>query len=65
VLWHQSLLVFVQRYKQDIKREQKEQFKELFKKHQHRSITPEVQRELFSSRARGEKAPQTTTSMLD
>ena len=65
VLWHQSLLVFVQRYKQDIKREQKEQFKELFKKHQHRSITPEVRRELFSSRARGEKAPQTTTSMLD
>ena len=65
VLWHQSLLVFIQRYKQDITRQQKEHFKDLFKKHTHHSITPEARRELFSSRCRGEKAPQTTVSMLD
>ena len=56
VLWHQSLLVFVQRFKNDITRAQKESFKELFKRHTHHQITPEVRRELFNARCRGEKA---------
>ena len=56
VLWHQALLVFVQRFKNDITRAQKESFKELFKRHTHHQITPEVRRELFNARCRGEKA---------
>ena len=31
-------------------------FKELFKRHTHHQITPEVRRELFNARCRGEKA---------
>mmetsp|Transcript_34098 Transcript_34098/g.43817 ORF Transcript_34098/g.43817 Transcript_34098/m.43817 type:complete len:187 (-) Transcript_34098:141-701(-) len=54
VLWHQSLLVFAQRYKFHITKEQKEQLKPLLKKHFHYQITPEVRRELYNSRSRGE-----------
>lgn len=54
VLWHQSLLVFAQRYKNDITREQKEMMKPLFKVQFHHQITPEVRRELFTSHSRGE-----------
>ena len=49
VIWHQSLLVFAQRYKLQINDEQREGFKELLKVHQHHQITQEVRRELFNS----------------
>jgi essential nuclear protein 1 len=49
VIWHQSLLVFAQRYKLQISDEQREGFKELLKVHQHHQITQEVRRELFNS----------------
>ena len=49
VLWHQSLLTFVQRYKCDITQEQKEQLCELIKKHHHHEISEEVRRELENS----------------
>lgn len=49
VLWHQSLLVFVQRYKHEIK--EKEALKALMKTHFHRTITPEIRRELFGKAA--------------
>jgi len=58
VLWHQSLLVFAQRYKQDITKEQKNQLKVLLKIHYHHQITPEIRRELFNSVSRGETPPQ-------
>ena len=54
VLWHQSLLVFAQRYKREITREDKERLREMLKAHQHHQITPEVRRELFSCPSRGE-----------
>jgi len=54
VIWHQSLLVFAQRYKKDITAHQKEQLKLLFKRQQHHQITNEIRRELFSSLSRGE-----------
>ena len=64
VIWHQSLLVFAQRYKKDITAEQKEQLKLLFKRQQHYQITNEIRRELFSSLSRGqvEKQKSNTSS---
>lgn len=47
VLWHQSLLVFAQRYKNDIPKPHKEAMKALLKQHFHHQITPEIRRELF------------------
>ena len=47
VLWHQALLVFVQRYKNVFSPEQKERFRALLKKHSHKQLTPEIRRELF------------------
>mmetsp|Transcript_3348 Transcript_3348/g.5657 ORF Transcript_3348/g.5657 Transcript_3348/m.5657 type:complete len:434 (+) Transcript_3348:276-1577(+) len=47
VLWHQSLLVFAQRYKTTLTVEQKEFIKPLIKQHFHHQITPEIRRELF------------------
>lgn len=46
VLWHQSVLTFVQRYKNDISSEQKEALLSLLKKHFHPKITPLIRREL-------------------
>jgi len=52
VLWHQSLLTFVQRYKEDVSSEQKDALMELCKVHVHTQITPEVRRELTHSKSR-------------
>jgi len=57
VLWHQSLLVFAQRYKEEITKEDKERLREVLKAHSHHQITPEVRRELFNCRSRGELDP--------
>jgi essential nuclear protein 1 len=46
VLWHQTLLSFVQRYKQDLTAEQLELLSNLCLKHFHYLITPEVRREI-------------------
>ena len=51
VLWHQALLVFVQRYKNDIGVGGKEKLRDLMKVHYHPKITVEVRRELFGSAA--------------
>ncbi|TMW64228.1 hypothetical protein Poli38472_012850 [Pythium oligandrum] len=48
VLWHQALLTFTQRYKNDITKADKEAMKALFKQHFHHQITPEIRRELFT-----------------
>ncbi|KAJ7381016.1 hypothetical protein OS493_004611 [Desmophyllum pertusum] len=52
VLWHQSLLTFVQRYKEDVSSEQKDALMELCRVHVHSHITPEVRRELTHSKSR-------------
>lgn len=54
VLWHQSLLVFVQRYKQDLVSEQKDIILEVVKKKYHDGITPEIRREIVHSQSRDE-----------
>lgn len=48
VIWHQSLLAFVQRYKFELSPVQKDQLRALMKAHPHHTITPEVRRELFA-----------------
>ncbi|KAI9206217.1 Bystin-domain-containing protein [Polychytrium aggregatum] len=55
VLWHQSLLIFSQRYKEDITQEQKEALLDLLKYKSHEGITPEIRRELQNSTCRGDK----------
>lgn len=52
VLWHQSLLTFVQRYKNDISSEQRDALFALLRKQQHMKLTPEIRRELAASRCR-------------
>ncbi|CAO3688378.1 hypothetical protein G6F70_005394 [Rhizopus microsporus] len=52
VLWHQSMLVFVQRYKQDLVAEQKDILLEVIRKKHHPGISPEVRREIVHSEAR-------------
>ena len=63
VIWHQSLLVFAQRYKQELTADQKDALKPLLKTHHHHMITPEIRRELFSSRSRGEVADPSLDAM--
>lgn len=57
VLWHQCLLIFVQRYKEDITSEQKEALLELLRKHKHHTITADVRREIRLSRSRDNEVP--------
>jgi essential nuclear protein 1 len=55
VIWHQSLLTFVQRYKYEILKEDKEHLQTLLQRQKHHLVTPEILRELKDSRNRGEK----------
>lgn len=53
VLWHQSLLTFVQRYKEDLSVEQKEEILDLVRSHHtHHEISAEVRREIVNSKCR-------------
>ncbi len=54
VLWQQMLLAFAQHYKAEVTSEQKEALKRLLRAQQHATITPEIRRELFSARSRGD-----------
>jgi essential nuclear protein 1 len=54
ILWHQCVLIFAQRYKTDLTPEQKEKLKHLLRNKYHHGITPEIRRELFSSKCRNE-----------
>jgi essential nuclear protein 1 len=49
VLWHQALLVFVQRYKEEVRTSPQamQQIKLVLKKHYHAKLTPEIRRELL------------------
>merc|ERR1712142_178194 len=58
VLWHQSLLTFVQRYKQDISSEQKEALFEIMRIHHHHKIAEEIRRELQQSKCRDEETEE-------
>lgn len=53
VLWHQCLLAFAQRYRNDITEDQREALLDLLLVRGHRAIGPEVRRELLEGRGRG------------
>ena len=53
VLWHQCLLAFAQRYRNDITEDQREALLDLLLVRGHKAIGPEVRRELLEGRGRG------------
>ena len=53
VLWHQCLLAFAQRYRNDITEDQREALLDLLLARGHKQIGPEVRRELLEGRGRG------------
>ncbi|XP_024467255.1 bystin isoform X2 [Populus trichocarpa] len=55
VIWHQSLLSFVQRYKNELQKEDKDNLRRLVLRQKHKLVSPEIIRELDNSRNRGEK----------
>ncbi|WCJ32794.1 Bystin [Euphorbia peplus] len=55
VIWHQSLLAFVQRYKNELQKEDKDNLRTLLRTQKHNLVTPEILRELDNSRNRGER----------
>lgn len=61
VLWHQSLLVFAQRYRNDITEDQREALLDLLLVRGHKDIGPEVRRELLAGRGRGVVLPDPET----
>ncbi|TIA87854.1 hypothetical protein E3P99_02905 [Wallemia hederae] len=52
VLWHQSLLVFTQRYSSDLTPEQKDALLDVVKTNVHPQISPEIRREIQTSTER-------------
>lgn len=52
VLWHQSLLIFAQTYRNEITEDQREALLDLLLARGHREIGPEVRRELLAGRNR-------------
>ncbi|KAI8092612.1 Bystin-domain-containing protein [Halteromyces radiatus] len=65
VLWHQSLLVFTQRYKQDMVPEQKEILLNVVKSKFHYGIGPEIRREIVHSTTRDEVMDMDDVMMID
>lgn len=53
VLWHQCLLSFAQRYRNDVTEDQREALLDLLLIRGHKDIGPEVRRELLEGRGRG------------
>lgn len=54
VIWHQCLLAFVQRYKNELRKEDKDKLGRLMQHHKHYLVTPEIKRELQNSHDRGQ-----------
>lgn len=53
VIWHQCMLAFAQRYRNDITEDQREALLDLLLTRGHHTISPEVRRELLQGRGRG------------
>ncbi|KAF5192693.1 Bystin [Thalictrum thalictroides] len=64
VIWHQSLLTFVQRYKHELTKEDKDNLHELTQYQKHYLVTNEIRRELNNSRNRGEKEDPMSINIL-
>lgn len=61
VLWHQALLTFCQRYKNEIQDKARESLRLVMKVHFHHKITPEIRRELFGASAWKEERTAAST----
>ncbi|MCL7026824.1 hypothetical protein MKW94_028124 [Papaver nudicaule] len=59
VIWHQSLLTLVQRYKYELTKEDKENLERLIQLQKHHMVTEEIRRELRNTQSRGEKRDPT------
>eukprot|EP01024_Parvocaulis_polyphysoides_P054401 TRINITY_DN5498_c0_g1_i6.p1 TRINITY_DN5498_c0_g1~~TRINITY_DN5498_c0_g1_i6.p1 ORF type:complete len:459 (-),score=61.02 TRINITY_DN5498_c0_g1_i6:761-2137(-) len=55
VVWHQSFLLFVQRYKNSIKGTDQKRLRQLLKSQRHEKIGPVIEQELNSARSREDK----------
>ncbi|XP_020577384.1 bystin [Phalaenopsis equestris] len=64
VIWHQTLLAFVQRYKNELTKADKNNLDRLLQHQKHYLVTPEIRRELKNSRLRGEKGDITSQAPL-
>lgn len=62
VIWHQCLLAFAQRYRDDITEDQREALLDLLLTKGHSKIGPEVRRELLAGRGRGVQTEQEAPS---
>ncbi|KAJ6293084.1 hypothetical protein OIU78_025123 [Salix suchowensis] len=64
VIWHQSLLSFVQRYKNELQKEDKDNLRRLVLRQKHKLVSPEIIRELDNSLNRGEKDDPMSINIL-
>lgn len=64
VLWHQCLLAFAQRYRNDVTEDQREALLDLVQSRGHKQIGPEVRRELLEGRGRGVLAEPAQEAMV-
>ena len=53
VVWHQCLLCFVQRYKDEVRPQDKENIRKLCSAQHHYQVSPEIVRELDHGKGRG------------
>ncbi|WWC88467.1 uncharacterized protein L201_003378 [Kwoniella dendrophila CBS 6074] len=58
VLWHQSMLVFVQRYGSDLTPDQKDALLDVIRARPHPTISAEIRREILNSVERGAPRPE-------
>ncbi|KIW03617.1 uncharacterized protein PV09_05369 [Verruconis gallopava] len=65
VIWHQCLLAFAQRYRDEITEDQREALLDLLLVRGHKDIGPEVRRELIKGRGRGVVLEQQDNSKAD
>ena len=63
VIWHQTLLAFAQRYRNDITEDQREALLDLLIVKGHKDISPEVRRELLQGRGRGVPVAEQTAHL--
>ncbi|KAL8243655.1 hypothetical protein R6Q59_009913 [Mikania micrantha] len=63
VLWHQTLLIFAQTYRNEITEDQREALLDLLLARGHKDIGPEVRRELLAGRNRGNEQQMDVDAM--
>ena len=56
VVWHQCMLCFIQRYKDEIRPQDKEAIRKLCSIQHHYQVSPEIVRELDHGKGRGKAA---------